>query len=418
MWSVSEASSKRVATMSSRRRYATVLALPPRRKTVEIAVLLVLAVRFRVTTWRCTAGRSQLNEVPSTARVPSKATQTTWVSLSFLSRVVPCCDLALPFPSARCIAKPICTTILPAKPNADPSPSTTTTTAAPTATGASDEGDGQGGTSPSWLTKAAAGSSDRSPPGTAGVSSAEGNTRAGGTDWLAVAASGGPRVGALSSSRPTPSPARKSEVEAKAAARRVSGGGWMMAAAVAGKLGLAPENGGDGIGHKNNDANGMQGKKAGGEAQSGPGGWMATAISSGRLGAAPSGDNSAAFEDEPASASQGVTLGTQTDDNFGKAVAVPAKPKLPPWAKPWSPPPPVVMVDPVSTPAAEVAADKQNEPSPNQGTEACFSMVFVTSGLHCCLIVCSITTARYSIRHMKQLQSNFYTAGSSSLSHR
>lgn len=134
----------------------------------------------------------------------------------------------------------------------------------------------------------------------------------------------------------------------------------------AGKLGLGLDNGGDDNGHENNGANGLRGKKAGEATENVPGGWMAAALSSGRLGVGPSGDNSVDFEDEPPT-SQGVTMGTQTEENIGKEVAVPAQPKLPPWAKPWSPPTPAVVVNPASTPATEFASDNQREPLPGKG---------------------------------------------------
>ncbi|CAM9687258.1 unnamed protein product [Scytosiphon promiscuus] len=91
--------------------------------------------------------------------------------------------------------------------------------------------------------------------------------------------------------------------------------------------------------------------------QNGPGGWMAAVVSTGQFG----GDEDTASDDalrlpsKPGSV--GVTIETQTDENIGQAIAEQAKPKLPPWAKPWSSPPQVAAADPA--PAA---------PSPRQGT--------------------------------------------------
>lgn len=202
------------------------------------------------------------------------------------------------------------------------------------------------------MAEAAVGKSDQSPPGTAGVVATDED------DWLAVAASGGPRANALPSSRPTPPSGRESSLETKAGASRASGGGWIMA--VTGKLGL-PLQYGDGDEAAAGATKKVPGKNEATAAHGEPGGWMETATLSGRLGAAPSG-NDEAFRDEPRT-SQGVTIETQTDENIGQAVAESAKPKLPPWAKPWSPPPPTAGVGPVSNPAAaEAAADNDSIP--------------------------------------------------------
>lgn len=88
----------------------------------------------------------------------------------------------------------------------------------------------------------------------------------------------------------------------------------------------------------------------------GAGGWMAKAVLSGYLGdTALSEDNAAddvASRAEPVR--QGKTIATQTDEVVGQETSEPAKPKLPPWAKPWSAPNPATVSDPVSTPATGV----------------------------------------------------------------
>lgn len=226
----------------------------------------------------------------------------------------------------------------------------------------------------SSLAEAAAGNADLPPSGTAGAAGgmpSNEESRIGEDDWLVVAAAGGPRANALpSSSRPTPPSAGKSSLEAKAAARRASGGGWVMAAA--GKSGLPLQHGDDGDEAAGGAARKVPGKGGALAAHGEPGGWMETAILSGRLGAASSGDDCDAVRDEPRT-SQGVSIETQTDENIGKAVAESTKPKLPPWAKPWSPPPPTVGVDPVSNPAAEVAADNDDVPEPSPGGKSGWS---------------------------------------------
>lgn len=97
------------------------------------------------------------------------------------------------------------------------------------------------------------------------------------------------------------------------------------------------------------------------------GGWMTAAVSSGYLGAAPSGKDDDPV-DEPR-ISQGVDIETQTDENIGQPVAVSTKPKLPPWAKPWSPPPPKTDVEPSTNTSTEVAApgEPNRNPDPSRG---------------------------------------------------
>ncbi|CAN0507719.1 unnamed protein product [Ectocarpus sp. 12 AP-2014] len=80
---------------------------------------------------------------------------------------------------------------------------------------------------------------------------------------------------------------------------------------------------------------------------------MAKAVLSGYLADTALGEDNAA--DDVSSRAEpvreGKTIATQTDEVEGQGGAEPAKPKLPPWAKPWSAPAPATASDPVSTPA-------------------------------------------------------------------
>jgi len=191
---------------------------------------------------------------------------------------------------------------------------------------------------------------------------AEGKSTVDDDDWLAVAATGERRSDASPSS-----PASKSPVRPKAAGRSASGGAWLAAAT--GKLGLAQP-------LENGDRNGaVSGKRklpahTEGQKPKKPGGWMLTAaISPGYLGAASSGE-AADFGDE-ARVARGVDIETQTDDNLGQQATVPENAKLPPWAKPWSPPPPKGGVEPGPNTSTEIAAaseaTRNPDPSPGDG---------------------------------------------------
>lgn len=100
-----------------------------------------------------------------------------------------------------------------------------------------------------------------------------------------------------------------------------------------------------------------------GVAQSIPGGWMAAAVLSGQLG----GDDDDASDDALCPPSKpksvGVSIETQTDENVGQAIAEQAKPKLPPWAKPWSSPRQVAAADPV--PAETSPGEETDETKPD-----------------------------------------------------
>lgn len=98
---------------------------------------------------------------------------------------------------------------------------------------------------------------------------------------------------------------------------------------------------------------------------------MTAGISPGYLGSAPSGED-ADLGDEPR-VSQGVDIETQTDENLGQPAAVPAKAKLPPWAKPWSPPPPKGRAEPDPNTSTEASAASEAtcnpDPSPAGGID-------------------------------------------------
>ncbi len=223
---------------------------------------------------------------------------------------------------------------------------------------------------------AAFGSSNQSSPDTvaapahapapAGAMAMEGKLVTDGDDWLAVAATGGRRSDASSSSPPTASPASKSAIGPEAAGRKASGGGWLMAAIGKPDQGPPLENG-----DRDGAAGGTSKRPAHAEGQksrSKPGGWMmSAAISSGYVGAAPRGEE-AELGDEPR-VSRGVDIETQTDGNPRQPAAVPAKAKLPPWAKPWGPPPPKggAVSDPNTPTEAAAASEATSNPDPSPG---------------------------------------------------
>lgn len=226
----------------------------------------------------------------------------------------------------------------------------------PVAAGPGDE-DGGGGLS--WLTQAAgssvSGTAAPAAPSSAPVDSGNDGLEAGGglDDWLNVAKSSGQTK-------------RKSVVTVAAPAAT---GGWMSS----GKLGISTEDDSD-----QDDAGKTGGsgyavtkpkKKKKQAAQSpadtsGPGGWM----SSSALGA-PAEDESG---DEDSGGGEthrgvGVTIETQTEEDIEAVTKSGATekrnaPKLPPWAKPYVPPPkPEIVPDtpPEANSAPQGALEKQ-----------------------------------------------------------
>lgn len=163
------------------------------------------------------------------------------------------------------------------------------------------------------------------------------------SDWLAAAASGHTR--------------RENNGATGTAPRRKSsndhGGAWMTA----GKLGLSV-GGSDheddnnirktkvrSVGTKAAVARATAGTNVAGGVppvtSTGPGGWLAAAAASGRLDVLGSddvnndGEAGSGMDDlRP----KGVTIETQTEENIGQAIEESTKPRLPPWAKPWTPP--------------------------------------------------------------------------------
>ena len=224
--------------------------------------------------------------------------------------------------------------------------------------GGSDGNDNVGGLS--WLTIAAAPSKSAN-PAPAGTSSCAAVDLDSGNDWLAAA---------TSSDHTKPKP-RVAASTGKATAAPAAPGGWMSS----GKLGLATEEDSD------QDNAGTAG--AGGSAASttagikprkrkqprgvepvagGPGAW----ISAGALGVSPEAESDEEEDHGHAGGGKGigVTIETQTEDDIEAVTETGTTdkggaPKLPPWAKPWSPPPkPQVLPD---TPEVTSAASGETK---------------------------------------------------------
>ena len=225
----------------------------------------------------------------------------------------------------------------------------------PSTTAHGDGGDGGGGGGDddagglSWLTKAVENPLPSTTMGTVTVSTAEVDLDSG-NDWLAAASS---------SQTKRNSPATESTIRATTAP--AAPGGWMSS----GKLGISTEDSSDQESVGTAGAGGSATSTAVAaktrkrkqarlsvSAASGPGGWL----SAGALGV-PTEDGHDDDDEEQEigdgnGKAVGVTIDTQTEDDIeavtqrGGAEKNSGR-KLPPWAKPWVPPPkPQVVPDP------------------------------------------------------------------------
>lgn len=206
----------------------------------------------------------------------------------------------------------------------------------------------------------------RSPAsGAAGAAVSDASGGGGGLDWLTAAKAGAQAgVGGAKTRRGSLKEARKASVSATAP------GGWMTS----GKLGVSTEDASDddaagGVkvdngGTKKRGARESgkkaikEGKSAGGAgeaapaASSGAGGWLA----SGKLGVKlddEESDQGDAVDRGDTSCPVMVSLETQTENDIEGIVKRENEPKLPPWAKRWTPPAPEPEeVPPEPTPEA------------------------------------------------------------------
>lgn len=216
-------------------------------------------------------------------------------------------------------------------------------------------------------------------------------------DWLAEALSGEKKsrgANQLVSALATKRPSRKQS----------SGGGWLMS----GALMLSTDGSKDQDIAKDvkktkgtTDRRHRDDKDAGEAAAPGVtpdvrGGWLTLAATSGHFGVPGADDSEGDHSSDCEVEDVGITVETQTDENIGEAgksatssTAGKSTGKLPPWAKPWTPPPlldnerPLVVAEaPHETTAAPAAASIEwingtVNKSPTQGV-----MVH-----HCALIV-------------------------------
>lgn len=216
-------------------------------------------------------------------------------------------------------------------------------------------------------------------------------------DWIAEALSGeknargvNESVSALATKRPS----RNSS----------SGGGWLMSGALV--LSTDGSEGQD-VAKDRKKTKAATDRKHGNSKDTGEaaapgatpgarGGWLTLAATSGHFGMPDADDNEGDDSSNCEVGNVGITVETQTDENIGEAVrsatsgtAGKSTGKLPPWAKPWAPPPPqdserplVVAEAPRETTAAPAGASIEwingtVNKSPTQGV-----MVH-----HCALIV-------------------------------
>ncbi|CAM9451765.1 unnamed protein product, partial [Hapterophycus canaliculatus] len=182
-----------------------------------------------------------------------------------------------------------------------------------------------------------------------------------GLDWLAVAKSGGQKK-----SKPQATAAL-----AKGAAAPAAPGGWLSS----GKLGISTEEEDeDVVGTANGGADsgaaafgaGKSKKRKQARGSVSAGGWLA----SGGLGVESeeeSGDDSGAVDVKFTARGVGITIETQTEDDIeaftGKgATEKNGASKLPPWAKPYVPPPKVEAVPDTPPEAEETQGTENQEP--------------------------------------------------------
>lgn len=191
----------------------------------------------------------------------------------------------------------------------------------------------------SWLTQAASSIGPATRDAVSGDIPAGSATTTGdeGLDWL-TAAQSGEQVRAQPR-RVSVAPAAKS-----------APGGWLTA----GKLGVSTKDDSDddGVGNDLPTPKAKSEKKGTGKAA--PAGSAATAgwLSSGALGVPVDDESDIEAGDESGSSRPtAIEQGTQTDENIGEIVMRETGPKLPPWAKRWTPP----------TPKAEIVPDAKPE---------------------------------------------------------
>lgn len=178
-------------------------------------------------------------------------------------------------------------------------------------------------------------------------------------DWLSAAASSCSQ--GRDAKPQAPVAAARTGKPSRGAVRKSSSGpgGWLSAANVGNIL---PKKGKNMPGSVTTS----DGSKPNGAVASGasaPGGWLAAAVVSGRLGAPACNENlDSDAVTEGCSKANGVVrsdmveTGTQTDDVTVMALQQTSmvekpKTKLPPWAKPWTPPP-VAAADPAESPGS------------------------------------------------------------------
>lgn len=180
-----------------------------------------------------------------------------------------------------------------------------------------------------------------------------------GPDWLSAAASSCSQEREVKPQAPV-AEARTGKPSGGAVRKSPGGpGGWLSAADIGNIL---PKKGNN----KPGSVSTSDGSKPNGAVASGastPGGWLAAAAVSGRLGAPASNENldSDAIAEGGSKAkvvvrSGMVETGTQTDEVTVTAlrqtlIVEKPKTKLPPWAKPWTPPP-VAAADPAESPGS------------------------------------------------------------------
>lgn len=238
-----------------------------------------------------------------------------------------------------------------------------------------------------WLTQVASGSksnkpkepaapaSPRDPPAASGANIANASCeedgiitpgeRVEGLEWLSAAAS--------VRSKGAKSTEQRKRSSARAGTKMSAPGGWLLAAlgtsnapsngvsSEAGEAGEASTGARD-----SKQSNPRQGKKTSPRtavsratvpnkrsSASKSGGWLATAVTLGRLGV-PGAENDGEDADrlEGSSSLLTVEMATQTEEDCGKAIEPVSRDtggKLPPWAKPWTPP--VVEVMEVAPPS-------------------------------------------------------------------
>lgn len=209
--------------------------------------------------------------------------------------------------------------------------------------------DSDGGGGLSWLTQAAGSSTSGAAAPIDKPSAVVVDGAAGGvSDWLAVAKSSG---------QTKRKPHATGTPAAKAAAVPAAPGGWLSS----GKLGVSTEEDSD-----QDDAGKSAGRSAkskkkkkqargSASAASGPEGWL----SSGALGVP---EEESGDEDDDGDNSQPilVTMETQTEDDIEGVTERGNVPKLPPWAKPYVPPPKDdVVPDSTVDSTAEVPPEKE-----------------------------------------------------------